>query len=144
MSRATLVSLEEKLEKMKQQSREEESRILARKISLVKRFVIVCEECKKRSTLAQWWFVQDYWYTRPSGCTEGDYWNSSKLEDCHIICPNPQCRNMARIYDHTQKAPLLERIQSVTKDGIALKNIFAEVWEKHGDNPPKRVHPRAR
>ncbi len=37
--------------------------------------------------------IQTHWYTRPHGCTGGDYWNTGEL---HILCPsNPELRQRA-------------------------------------------------
>ena len=34
--------------------------------------------------------IQTHWYTEPSGCTEGDYWNQGEI---NIICPETNHRN---------------------------------------------------
>lgn len=42
-------------------------------------------------------FVQTYWYTPPSGCTEGDYWN---LGEGQFKCPS--CGTLNRLYERPE------------------------------------------
>jgi hypothetical protein len=46
--------------------------------------------CGKMHQIKQCAVIQTHWYTRPSGCTGGDYWNAGELR---IICPTTQVRN---------------------------------------------------
>ena len=100
----------------------------------IKRYIISCVHCAKKSTLGKWGFVQDYWYTPPSGCSDGDYWNSSEANLCHIACPS--CRHTNYLYNHPQRDAILGRI----KDGDK-KDLFAEVWTQYGDAKLKRIFP---
>lgn len=133
-----LRTLDAELKEKEKHFRETRQGIIDRKIAVIRRYAIVCVHCKKQSVLSRWIFLQDFWYTQPSGCTEGDYWNKTESECCHIFCP--QCEKLNYIYNHPQKALLLERIDD--RD-IGKEKLFAEVWEQHGDNKPKRVHPKS-
>jgi ribosomal protein S27E len=110
--------------------------ILDKQYAVIKRYVVTCEHCGKSSTLGKWSFIQDYWYTPPRGCTEGDYWNATKTECCYIACPH--CRVMNYIYNHPQKQKLLERIEPLRFD---KEKVFAEIWEQYKNQPLKKIHP---
>lgn len=46
-----------------------------------------CKECLVHYRIKDSVYIQTHWYTRPSGCTEGDYWNEGEgLSEC------PKCK----------------------------------------------------
>ncbi len=40
-----------------------------------------CEYCHKRTVIRRLIYIQTHWYTSPSGCTGGDYWNQGRTGD---------------------------------------------------------------
>lgn len=58
-------------------------------------------------------YIQTHWYTPPSGCTGGDYWN---VGEGQFVCP--QCGARNRLYER----PEVEK----------LKRYFKSVEDKHG------------
>ena len=134
---STLAALNRKMSDADALHSKERARILETKVALVRRFAITCVHCRAGSTLARWSFVQDYWYTSPSGCTEGDYWNTTKTECCYVACP--LCGVLNYIYNHPQKAQILERIDDPS---VSKEKLFLEIWKKHGNSPLKKVFPK--
>ena len=59
----------------------------AKQLKAVRKLAVRCSECKKSAPLHRWTFIQNRYYVRPSGCTEGDYWVSSLFEHCDMECP---------------------------------------------------------
>ena len=49
--------------------------------------------CGKTTPINELEYIQTHWYVRPSGCTEGDYWNAG---DGEFICPH--CGHLNRLY----------------------------------------------
>ena len=49
----------------------EEQRCLSRKL-------IQCGYCKKKTQINKLIYLQHYWYTKPYGCTGGDYWSQGE------------------------------------------------------------------
>lgn len=61
-----------------------------RKVRARKTFLCVCGHTHRIKDCTA---IQTHWYTRPHGCTGGDYWNTGEL---HILCPsNPELRQRA-------------------------------------------------
>jgi len=52
-----------------------------------------CVACGKRHKIKDCEVIQTHWYVKPSGCTDGGYWNES---DLMILCPTSPVRN--RVY----------------------------------------------
>ncbi|MBI2048028.1 MAG: hypothetical protein HYT27_02715 [Parcubacteria group bacterium] len=96
----------------------------------IKNILITCEECGKKSKLRFWVFIQRHWYTQPRGCMEGDYWNASTTELCHIRCP--KCGSENYIYNHNDKKKLLRYIDKIADDAEIGKNeLFTNVEDRH-------------
>lgn len=110
-------------------------RLKSKKVDLVKGVPVQCHSCKLTSALGKWTFIQNHWYTSPHGCTEGDYWNSDKKEDCHVTCP--LCGTQNRIYNHSEKAFFLFMFD-IAK--LSEKDIFAEVYDEY-DGKLKKMFP---
>jgi len=102
----------------------------------VGRTIVQCSLCRKRSRFGRFGFVQDYWYTQPSGCSGGDYWSRTEIKLCYIVCP--ECSVMNYIYQHPQREQIIDLIQN---QGLERKEIFSTIWEKHGDKKPEQVYP---
>lgn len=56
-------------------------------------------------------FIQTHWYTPPSGCTEGDYWNQG---EGNFICIHCGVRN--RLHNRKAIQDLKDRFKSVEKE----------------------------
>lgn len=58
--------------------------------------------CGKKSMIREIAYLQTHWYTPPSGCSDGDYWNAGEGEwDC------PHCGRRNRLY----KLPEVEKLK---------------------------------
>lgn len=81
-------TIEEQLEfhrKKIDQLKENQKKVRSRKT-----FLCVCGHSHRIKDCTA---ILTHWYTRPHGCTGGDYWNSGEL---HILCPsNPDVRQRA-------------------------------------------------
>jgi hypothetical protein len=52
--------------------------------------VFECACCSKLHKIKDCVAIQTYWYTQPSGCMGGDYWNEGELQ---IVCPLTDSKN---------------------------------------------------
>lgn len=77
---------------------------------------ITCGKCNRRSQLRTLIYIQDHWYTSPSGCIGGDYWN---LGEGQFVCPKCGIRNRM-IHKYGEKF-------------VSLKSAFKGVRDKYGD-----------
>jgi hypothetical protein len=77
------------LEKELQEIKKREKEIISEMEDKKSRLKFQCV-CGKMHAIRDCEGIQTHWYTRPSGCCEGDYWNSGEV---HIICPNTLVRN---------------------------------------------------
>jgi hypothetical protein len=68
--------------------------------------------CGSQFPVSQLTYIQTHWYTPPSGCTEGGYWNRGEGQ---FICPS--CGHMNRLYER----PEVE----------SLKQFFAKVEDTY-------------
>lgn len=75
---------------------------------------IVCPHCNKQPKLKDCTYIQTYWYTRPYGCSGGDYWNQG---EGRFKCPH--CGKITRLYER----PEIE----------ALKWAFGKVEDLHDE-----------
>ena len=116
--------------------REAMASLKRKKLAIIRRRLFTCIHCKEKYKLSEFGFIQTHHYTPPSGCNDGDYWNMCKLEVCHILCP---CGTTNYIYTHPQRNILTNLLTSY---GVEKKEIFASLWEQHGDGKPcKKVFP---
>jgi hypothetical protein len=75
---------------------------------------LLCGECNNTFEIKDLTYIQTHWYTRPSGCMEGDYWNEGEGQfDC------PHCQTRWRLY----KNPEI----------MALKHLFKDVVKEYKD-----------
>jgi hypothetical protein len=70
----------------------------------VRRLLIGCGICGRKSLLHRWTFIQNEYYVPPTGCTGGDYYKQDKPDTCHLQCP--KCHRRNYIYNHPQR-PLI-------------------------------------
>ena len=98
-------------------------RLIALKIEKIKSFVILCTSCAKRSKMFEWTFIQNHWYERPHGCTEGAEWWPNETETCHIVCPH--CHAKLYIYTHPQKNDIVKLVKNATPFGES--NLFNKI-----------------
>lgn len=75
---------------------------------------VLCPECKTTHMIKDLTYIQTHWYTRPSGCMEGDYWNEGEGQfDC------PSCDTRLRLYKR--------------KDLMDLRGLFKDVVKEYKD-----------
>jgi len=90
--------------------------------------------CGKRSQVRTLTYIQTHWYTPPSGCMGGDYWNMGEGE---FVCP--KCRHLNREYEHPSKFHTLkdcfkEVVKVFDKDynhkleELGAKDGFEHIW----------------
>ena len=91
-----------------------------------KKLRLTCVHCKEIGELGTWSFVQDHYYISPSGCTEGDYWNTSRTNLCFVACP--ACNKMNYIYNHPEREPLMTVLET---PGISKEGLFTRLYKKH-------------
>ena len=53
-------------------------------------------------------YIQTYWYTGPTGCSEGDYWKEGEGQ---FVCP--ECGKLNRLYDRPEVAALKTSFKSI-------------------------------
>lgn len=136
MSRAEENSMKKELEQLVEKAARLRDSIYKLVVARVRRVVIKCSLCRKGTQLSNRSFLQDWWYTSPRGCNEGDYWNKTETSLCHIFCP--KCGKWEYIHNHPQKKQILQNIE---EQGIDKKKIFYEIWEQHGRNEAKQIFP---
>lgn len=64
--------------------------------------------------------LQTHWYTPPSGCTDGDYWNSGELQ---VVCPVTGSKN--RLLDRSVNDHLAKQFSS------SYKRLFKSVTDTY-------------
>ena len=72
------------LEEQLKEIRQEESEILKKIDQRNGKKEIKCCGCEKSHRIEKLTAIQTHWYTPPTGCTEGDYWNEGELQ---FVCP---------------------------------------------------------
>ncbi|HAU07552.1 MAG: hypothetical protein UW46_C0007G0017 [Candidatus Yanofskybacteria bacterium GW2011_GWF1_44_227] len=102
--------------------RVQKDRIRNRQLEAIRRSFISCPKCHKESRLSNWTFIQIKWYTPPSGCTEGDYWNTSETKFCYLVCP--KCGIESYVYVHPQKNKI---VRLVDKSSFTTAQLFKTV-----------------
>lgn len=55
---------------------------------------IKCTKCEKRTKIKNVTVLQPHWYTPPSGCSGGDYWNTS----AEVSWWCPKCGKWERVF----------------------------------------------
>lgn len=63
--------------------------------------------CGAKLKISDLVYIQTHWYTPPSGCTDGDYWNSGEGQfEC------PKCEKLNRLYER----PEVEKLRQYFKE----------------------------
>ena len=78
---------------------------LNEQVRFIRQLQVRCTHCTKAAPLHRWTFIQDRFYVRPSGCTEGDYWTDTEVACCHIRCP--ACLHRNYIYNRPDRQVLV-------------------------------------
>ena len=60
--------------------------------------LIECCSCGSMYPINTQTYIQTHWYTRPNGCTGGDYWNQG---EANWVCPH--CKFVNRFEDNVNK-----------------------------------------
>ena len=117
----TLSAIQRKLDKLDSYK----SEVLKQKLEAVKRTLLVCVRCDKKSRLGAWSFIQSRHYVQPYSCNGGDYWTYSKTENCEITCPKCGANNY--IYVHPQRNKIIDLL---IVNPFSKEQIFKNVTEK--------------
>jgi len=124
------LSLEGELDNL----RLKEAGILASIDERNKRKKIDCEGCHKSHQIKNLVLIQTRWYTPPSGCTEGDYWNEGEMQ---FICPETNVIN--RLLFFNDDVPYGERrnYENDPEEQFRrnYKSLFKEIVESCGETP---------
>lgn len=105
----------------------QKAKLSGKKSDILRNMLVKCVNCHKQSKICEWTFVQKYWYVRPSGCTEGDYWKHDEYDTCDIMCA--KCSFQNYIYNHPQKTKILQIIKD--NPSFGTNNLFKKVVESH-------------
>lgn len=77
--------------------------------------------CGAKTQIKELTYIRTHWYTSPSGCTEGDYWNVGEGQwDC------PECGHRNRICDVWGQ----ENMEEIRK----LSHLFKDVEDTYKDD----------
>jgi hypothetical protein len=104
---------------------EKRAELSKQKLEAIQAVPIACIACKQYTSLGDWIFIQKLWWVPPSGCTEGAYWKNHQTHTCDLRCP--QCSYENYIYNHPQKAKIVELVDH---HGFYEKKIFKNVEER--------------
>lgn len=99
----------------------QKNKLRQKQLELLKKQMLQCMHCRKRSQVGAWTFIQDQWYVEPFSCNEGDYYKDTKTECCHLFCP--KCESANYIYNHPKK----EMIVQLADNPPGKYNIFKAV-----------------
>lgn len=92
---------------------------------------IPCAKCERRSLIANVTLYQTHWYTPPSGCTDGDYWNEG---ECQFVCHH--CNTVNRLLHKSTYDDAKHQYVSAAHDIFRwqYRKTFKEVIDTHDDN----------
>jgi len=121
-----MVILEQQLEKLDEEKRKIHQKIKKRN----KKRAIKCVSCDKAHEIGDLTVIQTHWYTPPSGCTDGDYWNEGELQ---FVCPETEIKN--RLLFNNFEVPYEERrkfkLNPEAQFKSMYKGLFKEVIESY-------------
>lgn len=103
------------LEKQERDLKKELAVVRAELVKAYKRARVRCAAprgCGKLVPVSKLTYIQTHWYTRPYGCTGGDYWTPG---EGRFVCP--RCGTENRLYDRP--------------DVVALKPYFKGICKTH-------------
>lgn len=131
-----LQKLTQQLERLTREFDVASAAILSQKVAVIKKRVVGCSSCHTAGQLRNWGFVQNYLQpTSRAASDKGGVPSETKM--CHLFCPH--CGELICIYDHHQRDLIVDLVDN---HGFSKEEIFAFVWEKYGDDPPKRIFPK--
>jgi len=82
--------------------------------------------------------IQTHWYTSPSGCSGGDYWNEGELQ---IVCPDTDSKNRL-LYKTNYALDYKDRNKYKYSAEIQFNNIYKGLFKSIVDDyeEDKRSH----
>ncbi len=69
------------------------------------------EGCGKKHEIRKLQYISTHWYTRPTGCSDGDYWTEG---EGNFICP--KCGHRNRLYDREEIEDLKDLFESIINE----------------------------
>ena len=81
------LKLVESLKEIDKKIEKEQSKIIAE-----------CSSCHIKHIIGNLTYIRTHWYTHPSGCTDGDYWNEG---EGNFKCPS--CNHVNRLTSEYEK-----------------------------------------
>ena len=96
---------------------------------------IKCASCGKYHTIKDLDAIQTHWYTEPSGCTEGDYWN---LGDLWFVCPVTRVCN--RILLRNFDVPWEDRSKYEFNPTDQFRHMYKDVFKSVTDTHREHEH----
>jgi hypothetical protein len=88
--------------------------------------------CGKMHRIKNCAVIQDHWYTRPSGCTDGDYWNEGELQ---VICPDTDKKN--RLFFDNYDVEWDKRSHYTHNAGQQFSRIYKQLFKEVFDDYKK-------
>lgn len=93
--------------------------------------------CGKRHAFKKCDVIQTHWYTSPSGCTEGDYWNMGELQ---IICPVTDHKNRL-LFSSYYNVPYENRRDYNWNIGMQFSRLYKHLFKSVIDDYDKDNRP---
>ena len=103
---SSLAVVQKKLDRLKN----ERDQARGEQLDIIKRSLIQCTKCRKKSRLSSWTFIQGRYYVEPYSCTGGAYWLNSETYLCHIVCP--KCDEEIYLCNYPQRDSIVNFIDS--------------------------------
>ncbi len=125
-----MVNLDDKLTEL----RNEENRILGAIDERNRKRKIQCGACDDFHEIGNLKAIQTHWYTPPTGCTEGDYWNDGELQ---YVCPETGIIN--RLLFDNNDVPWKERKDFDNNPEEQFKRNYKKLFEEVTDNYDRTI-----
>jgi len=125
-----MASLENQLENNQQ----EEIRIREKIDKRNEKRSIQCSGCNELHKIGDLVAIQTHWYTPPSGCTEGDYWNEGELQ---FVCPETGTIN--RLLFNNYDVPWEERRIYKNNPESQFKRMYRKLFKEVKDSYDKEI-----
>lgn len=116
--------IDAELEQLKAKRTNEFKILRDEQLTAIRRSLVQCVQCSKKSKLSQWTFIQNLWYS-PAIRNEDGGWQYHKTETCYITCP--RCDGENYINNHPQKEKV---IRLITSYSFRKDEIFQKVVER--------------
>lgn len=118
----------EKVQRALEKLDKEKEEALRKKLQVIRRQLVDCKKCGKKSQLGTWSFIQEHWYELPHSCTGGDNWWPSETRLCNIICP--KCGQQNYIFNHPRGKEIVELIDEQASE-FSKQKIFKRVGDRY-------------